>query len=162
MSQKLQGNLTLPPHRVVPLYVHEVENLIPTSVLDGLLNDLPAMKPGIAFLKQLKSIKDGEPVLFYDFKKGFPVMKNAPLRAYWQEIFLEHLGGALSDMPPTEEPATSTPFPPLSNNSLLKRAVSYILANMDELQVDDYLVPYWEELGGILFAWGCAELPLFA
>lgn len=161
-SKKLKENPTLPPHHVVPLYVHEVENLIPTSVLEGLLTDLPAMKPGLAFLKQLRLIKNGEPVLYYDFKKGFPVMKDAPMKAYWEDIFINHLGGDLSDMYPAEGAAATAPFPPLSNNSLLNRAVSYISANMDKLQVDDHLVRYWEDLGTILFDWGCAELPLFA
>ena len=37
---------------------------------------------------QLQNVKGGEPLLYYDYKEGFPSIKNAPQRAYWDIISL--------------------------------------------------------------------------
>lgn len=146
-----------PPHTVYPIAVHEVENLIPISVLKMLIEKVPEMREGVEFLEKLKTVKQGEPILYYDFKNGFPYLKKEPQRAYWEEIWVEHLGGKQTDMPPEERNSDAhTPFPPVMKQKLLERSMDYIAENLDSLTLDKYLQPQWEQLGRVLFSWGCA------
>lgn len=174
VAEKLDNNNTLPPFRLFPLHVHEVENLIPSYLLKELYQEsLPDMRPGLERAAQLQNIKDGEPLLYYDYKEGFPYIKNAPQRAYWREI-LSELGGKPASMPPQDKPAPGTYkpnelfFPPL-NKKLLDHALKKIrLAEQSgdvtlcTLQIDGYLQSIWNDVGIQMLTWGYANAPVRA
>lgn len=159
------------PYHLFPLHVHEVENLIPFQLLQSLSQkSLPDILPKLGYVLQLQSIKNGEPLLYYDYKKGFPYIKSAPQRAYWQEILME-LGGELSSMPPQEkqEEGTYCPdalfFPPLHRN-LLAHTLNIITSEADSLlkslHIDDYLKNIWDDIGLQLLTWGYVNEPIRA
>lgn len=153
----LDAQGVLPPYLLFPLYVHEIENLVPIQLLQKLFQELlPNMRPGLVCVMQLQNIKNGEPVLYYDYKKGFPYIKSAPQRAYWEEILLE-LGGNPSSMPPKDKPKQDTEcsddlfFPPLNKN-LLNHILKVIQSAegdtiLRSLQIDDYLKSIWDDVG---------------
>lgn len=155
----------LPPCELCRLDVHEVENLIPTQILQELQRELPDMAAGLDRLKQLQALRNGEPALYYDYKNGFPYIKSEPARAYWQEI-LSELGGKKENMPGEQklEKGQYNPhalfFMAISGNKLLERATE----KMEEVEweVDAYLVPFWEQIGAVMLTWGFATSPTYA
>lgn len=159
---ELANNQTLPLYDCYCLDVHEVENLIPGSLLRKLQADCPEMAAGLDMLDRLKTIRDGTPALYYDFKNGFPYITLEPKRAYWQEI-LEELGGQKSDMPPEERPKQGIKgkSPQLFFPSVCKELLERTNEELDKIlpTLDTYLEPHWEELGATVFTWGCASIP---
>lgn len=161
-SKALKDN-SLPPHMLYILDVHEVENLIPMAILQQLVQTgLPDMQKGIDRLKSLTTIDDGEPILYYDFKNGFPYIQGSPQRAYWKQILLE-LGYEEENMPPCNKQSdgsgneSNIVFPQLSKTNLLSRAIAVLeTANMSSLSLESYLEPIWETIGKLMFTWGCA------
>lgn len=162
----------LPPYHLFPLHVHEIENLIPSQLLQKLYREsLPDMRPGLERVIQLQNVKGGKPLLYYDNKKGFPYIKNAPQRAYWEEVLLE-LGGEPSSMPPQDQPERGTYcpetlfFPPL-NNKLLDHILKTIKSAegdtiLKSLQIDDYLKSIWDDVGTQMLTWGYVNEPIRA
>lgn len=154
-----------PPHRLCRLDVHEVENLIPTQILQELKKDFPNMVTGLERLKKLQMIRSGEPALYYDYKNGFPYIKDQPARAYWREIVNE-LGGKEENMPGTQkqEKGSYNPnalfFPPISGNNLLEHAIAKM--KKAEWMVDEYLMQIWEQIGVVMLTWGFASAPIYA
>lgn len=141
------------------LEVHEVENLIPFSVLDAVANStIKEMLPGIAYLKKLKAANLTDAILFYDFKKGNnieklrqecqdPSSKKKPELAYWEEI-AQQIG---------DESAPCLSEQVLSKSIEYMKKSGYIYSDADEL--DDHLVGYWNAIGKKVFSWGCASTP---
>lgn len=163
VSDELTKDQTLPPHKLFHLDVHEVENLIPISLLREFQAGCPQMEAGLDKLEELKNLRNSEPVLYYDLKNGFPYLKPGPKRAYWQEI-LEELGGEMSNMPPEEEPKEKKNppkmvFPPVNKRLLERVNVKLREMPISKICLDTYLEPYWEALGEIVFTWGCASMP---
>ena len=163
----------LPPYALQPLYVHEIENLIPTQMLEELAQEqCPNMRPGLDRISDLQQVNGGEPILYYDYKNGFPYMKGEPMRTYWKDVILE-LGGDELSMPPESKPTSPYDpedlfFPPLQSNILrhivkrIKAAEETGAGNLKEIQVDKYLETIWENLGELLLTWGYANEPLRA
>lgn len=167
-SDDLNHHQDYPKHCLYLLDVHEVENLIPRSVLRKIQTNqqLPDMKAGLDILDALIEINKSNAVLCYDIKKGLPYTVSEPQRSFWREIMML-LGGSEEDMPPCSKPKKTddnkTPlfFPPVSNNNLLRRATCILHElELSELQLDDYLVDSWEHVGKMLFSWGCAGFPI--
>lgn len=168
--KKLAAQGILPPLHLFPLHVHEIENLVPIQLLQKLHQEShPDMQLGLARVMQLQNIKNGEPVLYYDYKKGFPYIKSAPQRAYWKEILLE-LGGKPSSMPPQDKPKQDTEcsddlfFPPLNKN-LLNHVLKVIQSAegdtiLQSLQIDDYLKSIWDDVGTQMLTWGYVNEPI--
>ena len=165
IGKKLKPENSSPPHCIFPLNVHEIENLIPISILQKLKDKYPNMESGLNLLIELTKIDNGTPILYYDMKTGFPFIKEDAQRAYWKEILIQ-LGGTIeSDMPPNDKTADkSLFFPPLCNSSLLKQVNIFIKENClnKKFQVDDYLTSYWTEIKEVILTWGCASNPMYA
>lgn len=53
-------------------------------------------------------------------------------------------------------------FPPISLAHLLRRATKYISEHLNDINVDDYLLPIWEKIGRTILTWGYAERPYSA
>ena len=158
VAKKLADEHDSFPFFVFPIYVREIENLIPLNVLEQLQEELPASKPGVEFLKKLILIKDGEPALYYDLKNGLAFLPEGPQRTYWQEILVEYMGGNIDSMPPIKKSKkSSSTFPAISDSDLLKRANKCIGMSLERIQIDDHLQHYWEELGHTLLTWGCVN-----
>lgn len=171
-AKRLSDHGVHPPNHLFPLHVHEIENLIPSQLPQKLCQELlPDMRPGMERVMQLQNVKGGEPLLYYDYKEGFPSIKNAPQRAYWEESLLE-LGEDLSAMPPQDKPerGTYSPdtlfFPPL-NNRLLAHILKVIQSAegdsiLKTLQIDDYLKSIWDDVGMQMLTWGYVNEPIRA
>ena len=150
------------------LDVHEVENLIPFSLLEELkITDANGRDRGITYLRMLQSKKDDlgdkypEVLLCYDIKKGInindlrkksehPQFNKKPLLAYWEEIISivhdESLPGVANDalvlsIERMKQQDTS------GNERILNIAL------------DDHLVDYWNTIGKKVFSWGVAHKP---
>lgn len=163
MEKKLRKDSSVPPFFLCPLPVHEVENLIPTQILTELSGKYPEMKKGLERLEELKQVDEGEPLLYYDLKLGFPFMKTKPQRAYWLEKMLR-LDGAEEDMPPETKEAGAAQdsmfFPPVCNNKLLERSVELLSKKAaQEIRVDKHLAELWVNIGVMMLTWGCASAP---
>lgn len=155
------------PHKIFPLQVHEAENLIPLAVLDNLQSELPQIEPGLKTLEKLKTLCDGEPILYYDFKFGIRYEEDTPRGKYWREI-ADALGEQFLPVP--EEKLTSAqkagrerlpaspPFYPISNNRLLERATNWIDSN--QIEIETHLERTWEQVGSFILSWGCAISPI--
>lgn len=174
MSEALKKETDLPPHALHPLYVHEIENLIPIQMLKALAQEqCPNMRLGLDRIADLQQVKCGEPVLYYDYKNGFPYMKGEPMRTYWKEV-ISALGQNESVLPPENKPDPQSYdpkqlfFPPLQSNILrhvIKRIENAKRAgseNFEEILLDEQLEPIWENLGELLLTWGYTNEPLRA
>lgn len=148
IQRKLERANCYTPYCVYPLHVHEAENLIPLSVIEGLSKSQSNMKTGLDFLHCLKGIYAGSPLLYYDLKNGVNISQNPQRNAYWNEI-AEVLGESL-------------PFPNLHCNDILEDSVNYISMDIDSIVIDDYLIPFWDELGNHIVTWCCGFLPRLA
>lgn len=128
------------------IYPHELENLIPLNCYKemGVL-----YSKGEKFLNELKQIDNGTPILFYDLKNGFDLNKcNKHIKKYWKDILAEL----------KHTPAQHV-LPKVLKNFTLSSATSYLAENNVYLTLilDEYLLPYWEEIGRTVFTWGCAS-----
>lgn len=168
VSDDLSLDKSLPPHAFFPLDIHEVENLIPISILRRMEDQLPAIKEGLDLLEQLRGIDNGEPILYYDFKNGYPFIEVGPRRSYWKEIVLA-IGKTDTDMPPCDKQSANADMqpvlslPPISRNDLLGKAILLLDdSTLTSLYLDAYLFSLWDHIGRLLLTWGCAGLPLSA
>lgn len=162
VSDKLSDSVH-PPHCLHPIHVCEVENLIPLSLLQQLEDERHlGMQAALGKLRDMLSVTDGSPLLYYDYKKGFPYMKEGPQRVYWKEILVA-LGGDEASMPPSNRPEKSDSntvfFPPL-NSKILEFTLSKLQDG--RIQVDSYLEEIWEDIGSLVFTWGYANAEMRA
>ena len=168
-SAELKKRNDIPPHHAYLLEVHEIENLIPRQIMRRIESEkLAEMKAGLDVLDALVANNRTDAILCYDYKNGLPYMKSAPQRAYWKEV-LTTLGKTENDMPPCtkeeyiQQDGAKQSFPPILKHDLLHKAID-CLKDMDLLQLclDDYLQDAWEQIGSLLFSWGCAIIPVYA
>lgn len=132
------------------LPVHEAENLIPILVLREIANDSsPDMVPGLECLEKLLAAGLEKAVLFYDFKYGGTKVKSDPSITYWIEVG-EKIGNDIS-FPRVAAGVLQKAIEKLSERASdgYKRVVS--------IELDDYLIPLWHEIGLKVFSWGCAN-----
>ncbi len=126
--------------------VHEVENLIPLSVLRLMASlDSPEIKDGVAYLEKLKAYRLTDAILCYDFKHGSKKIKTDPAVTYWIEI---------------AEKTADDSLPALCEK-VLEKAISALTSNtqssIQDVTLDDYLVDIWKNIGLKVFSWGCAS-----
>ena len=112
-------------------------------------------------------IDKGIPALCYDIKQGFRYLTKEQQIAYWKGIHINKLGGCIDDFPPKcnskeEKFEVCAAFPPISLAHLLRRATKYISEHLNDINVDDYLLPIWEKIGRTILTWGYAERPYSA
>ncbi len=165
-SEKFKSD-NYPPHCVQVVDAHEAENLIPLAVLAELEKQFPCIEPGLSKLRQLAIIDKGIPALCYDIKQGFRYLTKEQQIAYWKGIHINKLGGCIDDFPPKcnskeEKFEVCAAFPPISLAHLLRRATKYISEHLNDINVDDYLLPIWEKIGRTILTWGYAERPYSA
>lgn len=139
------------PFSVYILPVHEIENLIPIRSLEEIEKGMPNLKKGLDLLKALLKVQDGRPILYYDFKSGFSSFKEPDSKVYWENI-MEQLEDAPKDKNGNfEYPALGKKILELVKNNMGENGDGYIT-----VQLDSYLKERWEEIGRLVFTWGCA------
>lgn len=148
--KSLLRTFKLPTYGVLFIPVHEIENLIPISVLELIAkSSVPEMVNGLDCLKKLLQKKLVQAILSYDFKKGNNTT-NAQGKAYWEEI-----GEIIGD----------TSFPAI-NSRVLEHALNFFESNTDpqydfaKVELDEYLIDIWENVGADIFSWGCSNYPI--
>lgn len=152
----------LAPHEVYPLDVHEIENLIPVSVLETLLDRCPEMRPGIEAIKSVVSVCNPSPAFFYDYKNGFVDSKtDSQKREYWEKVAIQ-AGKQLEsveELTKAEKHISSKVFPPVA-----KHVLNQVLNEANGLVInpDPYLEGKWDALGAVITAWGVANLAMRA
>lgn len=164
---QLEQSGVSPPFQLFALHVHEVENLIPLGVLREIEKQVPQLGCGLDFLERLATIQNGQPVLFYDFKKGFPYISDVRQRQYWEQVLIA-LHENPSKMPPIEKPeecgdACPSFFIGLGKNSPLRRAttiINEVIKTNHPIGLDRHIEPIWIELGSLIYSWGCANNPI--
>jgi len=164
-------DLNNPPNFFFPLEVHEMENLIPLCVLLELQDKYPDIADGVRTLLSLRNIQNGNPILFYDFKNGFPFIDKEPKRVYWQEIS-NLLGFTDFIIPSSKEQLAELssnadiqhlPFPALRCKALLKSVNSWLKSNLKkDLVLDAYLKVHWDNIADTIFTWGCVSVPMYS
>lgn len=129
------------------LEAREIENLIPLTVLENL--NIRNCEDCIDLLKKLQFIDNGQPILFYDFKKGINIEIDSIATRYWSNIFSQ---AGISD--------DKKVFGKISKK-LLNVAVEHLenIGNLCELQVENYLTELWHKIGKLIFSWGCTSGP---
>lgn len=143
-ERELRKQEEITPFEVYCLDVHEVENLIPISILEKLCLDCPPMNEGLDVLKELRVIRNGEPVFYYDLKKGIESSKtDLAYSAYWDEIIAE--SGVASNVS-------------IHRTKVLRSALE-ILPLDYSVELECYMEKVWKIIGSKVYSWGCAKLP---
>lgn len=136
---------------VYELNVHEVENLIPLSVLKHIADtSVKEMGPGVECLKLMLPEYD-KAILYYDFKKGITLSEEcnkSDYSKYWNKI-----GDAIG----------VSIFPRLCGK-VLEKAIEYLAEenssrhqNIETTVVEEYLQEEWKTIGSKVFSWACAS-----
>lgn len=142
------------PYDTYELYclpIHEIENLIPTSVIDEIVKTCaPDANAGLEYLKKILDAQLYDAILCYDFKNGCSNMRDDPAKTYWDII---------------SSKVDDDTMPALCSK-ILGKALDVIgnepNFSAGKVQLDAYLVPLWKEIGLKVFTWGCANQPIRA
>lgn len=140
------------------LDVHEVENLIPISMIKNAFhnkNVLTQKKKTIDFLEtcMLKDEQQREVLNFFDFKNGIEISKlsNGLYKNYWK-VALENVGEKLDENDLLKG----------IKRDLLNEILGYLENNIEkekfwEENIDEYLDSKWNELGKLIYSYGCTR-----
>ena len=158
-------------YEVILLEVHEIENLIPISVLEKIVSQYRLDSQGIEFIKYLveNDSTRTSPVFYYDFKKGilkddFILKQNASKdeikkfnkkelhRVYWKK-YVEGFRGEIREE--SEQNLVSGIC-----EKVLKYTLQYFQENVTgdrQLSFDpeEHLQDLWNEIGQKVYCWGC-------
>ena len=142
--KKLQKTSNASTYELYCLPIHEIENLIPISILESIAKtSVPEMSDGVKYLHKLLRNNLPEAVLYYDFKNGGKKVRDDQSVTYWVEI---------------AEIIEDDSFPGLCSK-VLEKAIDVLQKNIS-IEIDDYLLSYWNVLGTKVFSWGCASKPI--
>lgn len=157
---------------VVFLEMHEVENLVPLSILRKVSEKILSGKDAVNFMEFLLSCDSTQtsPVYYFDLKKG--VSKGAFIlkeqvdektmkkyrklelyRKYWS-VFLEEYGKDINDIGNDEHIVSGI------SQHLLKHVITVFEdmkkeGSFEKFIVDEYIQEYWLNIGEKIFCWGC-------
>ncbi len=155
---------------VVFLDVHEIENLIPISILERIVKKQNLNTQGIEFMRFLlngdKTKKS--PIFYYDVKKGIPksayvlsdnadekmqkdYRKMSNYRDYWTP-YIQGFGAEI-------EQDGGTVIEGICDK-VLRHTLSYfeelkVESRIEALSIDSYLKDIWLDIGEKVYCWGC-------
>lgn len=171
VSLKIKKDVQQTYFEVMLLEIHEIENLIPLSIMETIVNELNIEKHGIEFMKSLIGADStgGSPIFYFDSKKGIPrsayyVPEDASgdqkkkyrrlkaYRQYWSR-YIDAFGVNV------EKEDAEVMIHGISAK-ILKHTLKYIeerkpQGKWDMFVVDSYLQEMWEAIGERIFCWGC-------
>ena len=168
---RLQENNALPFFLFIILRAHEIENLIPLSVMRELgqkaLEESKSSKSSnkqkktrqahfqekvndaLSLLDKMESFDKGKPLLYYDFKDGLYKLSQAE-KDYWVTT--------VGLLPKSQPSAPSMEF--VNTEKALELLEAEIAApsqgKKKNLMIPPYLRPHWQKLGQAVFSWCCA------
>ena len=158
-------------YEVILLEVHEIENLIPISVLEKIVCQYRLDRQGIEFIKYLveNDSTRTSPVFYYDFKKGilkddFILKQNASKdeikkfnkkelhRVYWKK-YVEGFRGEIRE-------ESEQNLVPGIWEKVLKYTLQYFQENVTgdrqiSFEPEEHLRDIWNEIGQKIYCWGC-------
>lgn len=153
---------------IFPLEIHEIENLIPISIMEKVIDKNNWEKQGLEFIKYLTKIDATEksPRFYFDLKEGIlkssfilenekddeivkKYRKKKQYREYWKK-YIEDFGVEINND---------------SENVLIKGICKKILEHtlkyfnaLEEIDMIDVEIPVeqkWMEIGEKIYCWGC-------
>lgn len=153
---------------IFPLEIHEIENLIPISIMEKVIEKNNWEKQGLEFIKYLTKIDATEksPRFYFDLKEGIlkssfilenekddeivkKYRKKKQYREYWEK-YIEDFGVEINND---------------SENVLIKGICKKILEHtlkyfnaLEEIDMIDVEIPVeqkWMEIGEKIYCWGC-------
>lgn len=153
---------------IFPLEIHEIENLIPISIMEKVIDKNNWEKQGLEFIKYLTKIDATEksPRFYFDLKEGIlkssfilenekddeivkKYRKKKQYREYWEK-YIEDFGVEINND---------------SENVLIKGICKKILEHtlkyfnaLEEIDMIDVEIPVeqkWMEIGEKIYCWGC-------
>ena len=154
--------------QIIYLEVHEVENLIPLSVIRKVIIKKCLSEETAHFLEFLVKNygKDNNPILFFDIKKGLPCEKfildnntdrsidiynkSEKYRRYWEPI-ISNYGINLEGF---HQPKVMDEVCAKILADSIKIMDSYNNKELIE-SVDEYIANYWDDIGKAIYSWGC-------
>lgn len=130
---------------------HEIENLIPMSVLEKVAEITPKMVDGVNYLKRLIDAKEETSVLLYDFKKGGQKIECEAFNAYWKNVT-----SAIGDtsMPCLHRKVMEKAI------DVMKEEIQAGIRYVTVVPLDTHLINEWEAIGRKTFSWGCSHMPI--
>lgn len=169
--ETVEDKMTNYNYDILPLEIHEVENLIPISVLEMVVTKKCLNEEALKFMKRLikNDSSSCSPVFFFDLKKGIPAnkivkdknadaqekkrfAKNQLYRIYWEKYICEY--GILID----QCECSGAIIPGVCDN-ILKYSIEYcrdyLMQTFEETQIDLYMEKIWMEIGERIYCWGC-------
>lgn len=132
---------------------HEIENLIPMSVLEKIAEATPDVANGVNYLKKFIGAEEESAILLYDFKEGGKKIKSGAPSVYWQMVT-----SAIGDdsMPCLCKKVMEKAIEVMKEE--MQAGVRYVTV----VPLETYLISRWEEIGRKAFSWGCAHMPMRA
>lgn len=142
------------------LDVHEIENLIPLMLIENYYSNKSEETPKkdvINFLKkfEMKPFDINNPIMFFDMKKGISLKKcedNKEYKNFWKSV-LENNGYIYDENDLIEG----------FGEHLLRKVNSYLEKNVETENfwcnnVNQYINEIWEEIGKLVYSFGCARM----
>ncbi|MCH5281846.1 MAG: hypothetical protein J1E61_10295 [Lachnospiraceae bacterium] len=170
--KKVIKNLDQTYFEVLLLEIHEIENLIPISILENIVKSNNLSEQGLSFMKYLISINSqGEsPVFYFDVKKGIPsnlfflpedaqkeqvkkYNKGDKYRRYWEK-YINTFGVDIESKRSQETIIDGICV------KVLKHAIEYLDKTKKEgkagiVEIEPYIQNMWMEIGEKIYCWGC-------
>jgi len=146
-------------NEIYPLYVHEIENLIPIKMIENYYSTNRGESDKSDTIELLKKLKqdavEKSPLAYFAMKNGITKNKwdsDENYRTYWKSM-LDKV-----DYKYSGEGDIIQGF----GNRFLSKLCAYMNkektnSNFYENNVDDYLEKIWKEIGQIIYSYGCAR-----
>lgn len=151
---------------VLLLEVHEIENLIPLSVLQKVVDEKNLEKQGLFFYKYLIKCDNTEnsPVLYFDLKKGIlkssfileegvddeklkKFRKKELYRKYWRK-YIEEYGIKI------DEDSNKVLVSGICEK-VLRHSIKYFNDKSNMIEVEEPIQKVWDRIGEKVYCWGC-------
>lgn len=156
---------------VLLLQVHEIENIIPFSILENIVKENRLDEQGLLFIKFLTDCDDTmkSPAFYFDLKKGISksafvladnadydqkrkYRKNELYRQYWRK-YIDEYGIKLDD-------ESNQVLVGGVCEKVLRYALQYLRKmeccnKLELLEIEKVLQQMWEEIGEKVYCWGC-------
>lgn len=151
---------------VLLLEMHEIENIIPLSVLQKVVDEKNLEKQGLLFYKYLIKCDNtlNSPIFYFDLKKGIlkssfileegaddekqkKYRKKELYRQYWRKYIEEY--GVKIDKGGSKVLVSGI------CEKVLKYSMEYLYDNSNLIEVEEPVRQVWEKIGEKVYCWGC-------
>ena len=151
---------------VLLLEMHEIENIIPLSVLQKVVDENKLGKQGLLFYQYLIGCDNtiNSPMFYFDLKEGIlkksfileegaddekqkKYRKKELYRQYWRE-YIEKYGIKIDE-------SSNTVLVSGICEKVLKWSMKYLDNKENLIEVEDPIRQVWEKIGEKVYCWGC-------